>query len=72
MSDQNNNSNTPPQRHGLRLIKSAPSEVIDEITAGGVDPKTRAAAFAKTNPLVRQLSGLADAIDAEVAFILKM
>ena len=60
-------------RPGLRLIKTAPEDIINQITAGGIEAKRAATlAKAKANPLVKQLSGLADALDAEVAMILKM
>lgn len=86
MSDPNNKSNPDPKlngatmvkpRAGLRLIKTAPSDIIAEITSGGLSNsealrKAQVAAKAKNNPLVRQLSNLADALDAEVAMILKM
>jgi hypothetical protein len=63
-------------RPGLRLIKTAPEDILTQITAGGIsnaeEKKVQTLAKAKANPLVKQLSSLADALDAEVAMILKM
>lgn len=59
-------------RPGLRLIKSAPEEIIADITAGGIDARAEAIARAKAHPLVKQLTCLADALEAEVAMIMKM
>ncbi len=70
---------TSVARHGLRLVKSAPkdNEILAEITGTpsevAAERKTaEIAAKAKDNPLVKQLTSLADAIDAEIAMIMKM
>ena len=88
MSDQKTKITTPTHsagatagvaRHGLRLVKSTPkdTDILAEIT--GTPAEIAAArksaavmAKAKDNSLVKQLNGLADAIDAEIAMILKM
>ena len=63
-------------RPGLRLIKTSREDILTQITAGGITDadakKVQTLAKAKANPLVKQLSSLADALDAEVAMILKM
>ena len=48
---------------------------LDDLVARGDEAEQRAAksrAQAKNNPLVKQLTNLADAIDAEIAMIMKM
>lgn len=84
MSDKKSRTHTqtPPTRAvvssprpGLRLIKTTPEDIVAQITAGGMDStdkKSASTAKARSNPLVKQLASLADALDAEVAMILKM
>ena len=55
--------------HGLRLIKGGTDDCGIKTTSplNGASPSKRA-----INPLVKQLSALADAIDQDVAQILKL
>lgn len=66
-------------RHGLRLIKTIEKEhdILAAITGNPAEiaaarKSAASIAKAKENPLVRQLHGLADALDAEIAMIMGM
>ena len=61
MSQDNRNNPVPPAHRGLRLVK-APA--VPEPTKS---PRPSAA----DNPLAKQLRALADAIDTDIAMILK-
>lgn len=53
----------------LRLVNDSGAGV-EGATVGAMKPKTAAETFAAENPLVRQLSALADALDRDVAVLL--
>ena len=60
MSQDNGNKPAPRANHGLRLVKTAPAP----------EPVKTPSSAGKDNSLVKQLSALADAIDADIAMIL--
>jgi hypothetical protein len=62
MSDKNKQTQ-------LRLVHDSGAGVDDSTTAPP-EPKSAAETFAAENPLVRQLSALADALDRDVAALL--
>ena len=72
MSKENksNNQTTSPQR-GLRLIKGASTVLTlnehKNLSQNPSNNKTK-----PQNPLIRQLSALSDALDAEVALLLNL
>ena len=67
MSQDPKQKTTGRPNHGLRLI-STPKEPTPEAKKSASPSSSDAA---RSNPLVKQLQALADAIDADIAMIMK-